>query len=117
MISAICSWHWSHSGAVVPAVENTRGMKEALSVFITLELYFVFFPSSFLLYSLSNGTAKFDGALGWVVLTSINVLSLLPKRPVATMSSLAPSAVIVPFGWSSAVPSLSCHLVAILVSN
>ena len=36
-----------HSGAVVPAVVNTNGTKVALSVFITLELYLVFFLNRF----------------------------------------------------------------------
>ena len=81
---------------------NTRGMNVARSVLITLEAYLVFFSASFFSSSLSTGIDRyFDGALGWVIRTSINVFSFFPYRPVATISSLAPSAVMVPFGCSS----------------
>ena len=73
-------------------------MKEARSVLITLESYFDFFSASFLNNSLSTGIGRLEGALGCVIRTSMKVLSFFPYRPMATISSLAPSAVIVPLG-------------------
>ncbi len=79
-------------------VVKTKGIKLAFSVFITLELYLVFFSVSFFLYSLSRESEMLDGAFGWVIRTSMKVRSFLPCNPVATMSSLAPSDVMVPRG-------------------
>ena len=88
---------------MVAAVVNTRGINVALSVLITLEPYLDFFSASFYSNSFSTGIDKFEGAftLGWVIRTSINVFSFFPYRPVSTISNLAPSAVMVPFGCIS----------------
>ena len=52
------------SGAVVPAVVKTGGLKEARSVLVTLEPYLVFFSVSFLSRSLSTGVVMLEGAFG-----------------------------------------------------
>ena len=75
----------------------------ARSVLITLEAYLVFFSASFFSSSLSTGIDKLDGALAWVIRTSMNVFSFFPYCRLTTYRHRFARAAPAPRGRASPV--------------
>ena len=105
-------------GPIPPVVENTRPLQVPFSIWVQRSPYFLSFPLSCLPYILAGVLClALDLAPGCKTLISKNAISIGDHRPLAAMSSLAPSSRIVPgrmlspvHGWSMGSTTTSLQI-------
>ena len=88
-LDATCLLNTVQPCPIPPEVVMTRGRNEAFSLSVTRAKYLAFFSFSLYRYTCSKALVMFEGAVGWVILTSTKVLSNGLQSPTADISNLA----------------------------